>query len=233
MASSPDFSEKITKGLHEESFRERPRKQTYLGIVQEVRTGGQSGVDQACMRHADLHGVRVGGWIPAERMAEISTAEGYLDSVGGIPQELLEKGDYRETIEANVLPYLRSFDEAQYDFLELTTKLKRNPSDPSIRTELQVLDSDATFIITTDSPLLQDGTVIMEGLSRRYGKPCFVLTYYLDQGFQQDEITAARQWVYEEQPRILNLGGPRASHGDEVGISIEAIAEEGLDAVFS
>ena len=206
---------------------------TYLGLVQEVRTGGQSGVDQACMAHAIAAGVPVGGWVPAGFTAEVHMNGAYHDQAGGIPAELLSSGNFTETTELAVLSFIESQPDAIRLLLEpLIAKVRNNPADPSIRTELQVVTTDGTLIITTDSPRLMDGTVIMEGLAKKYEKPYFIITVSADELIPEQQIAEARHWLAVHQIRTLNIGGPRASHERDFGSSIEQVASQVLDQLF-
>ncbi|MCB0352286.1 MAG: hypothetical protein KDD64_02140 [Bdellovibrionales bacterium] len=206
---------------------------SYLGLVDEVRTGGQSGVDQACMAHAIASGVPVGGWVPAGFTAEVYSSGLYHDQSGGIPIDLLARGNFIETTETNVLAFIENQSEELRSLLEpLIEKVQKNPADPSIRTELQVVTTDGTLIITTDSPRLTDGTVIMEGLAKKYEKPYFIITVSTEDLVPQEQIADARVWLTVHNIHSLNIGGPRASHEKDFGLAISQVATQVLDELF-
>lgn len=74
-----------------------------------------------------------------------------------------------------------------------------------VRTELNVLDSDATLILTAGTP--RDGTDLTEVCAKHHQKPCLVVD--LDKPIQTEEV---RAWIAANQIRILNVAGPRESH---------------------
>jgi hypothetical protein len=76
--------------------------------------------------------------------------------------------------------------------------------DYSIRTERNVLDSDATLILYRGE--LRGGTELTRQLAERHGKHCLVVD--LDRPPHADEI---RQWIVDIQPGTLNVAGPRES----------------------
>src|SRR3990172_5973691 len=77
-------------------------------------------------------------------------------------------------------------------------------SDYAVRTERNVLDSDATLILSRGCPA--GGTERTLRLARRHGKPHLVVD--LDRPGDLDEI---RRWLAEHRPAALNVAGPRES----------------------
>lgn len=220
--------------VKESGTLEQVMKKRFLGTIEEIKTGGQSGVDQACMRHAVDCDVKVGGWVPAFYTAEVYQDGAYLDKAQGIPSDLLERGEYIETTYENVASFIENVPVADRELLEpLFKKAKENPQDPSIRTELQVYTTDATLVITTDHPGLTDGTVIMEALAKKYGKPYYTITVSADDLISNAQISEAKSWVKENGVKSLNVGGPRASHQRDFGLDIEAIATELLEELLT
>jgi len=73
-----------------------------------------------------------------------------------------------------------------------------------VRTEQNVLDSDATLILHRGP--LAGGTELTRQLAERHGRPCLVVD--LDGSLEPEEI---RRWIAEEQVRMLNVAGPRES----------------------
>ena len=80
--------------------------------------------------------------------------------------------------------------------------------DPALRTELNVIDSDATLIITEDSP--QDGTPLTEECCTHYQRPFYSIDLFKD--LENDTISEFNRWIEANNVRILNIAGPRESH---------------------
>jgi hypothetical protein len=77
-------------------------------------------------------------------------------------------------------------------------------SDHAVRTEQNVLDSDATLIVCAGRP--RGGTELTLQLARQHGKPHLVVD--LDGPHDPAE---ARRWLAEHQSKALNVAGPRES----------------------
>jgi len=73
-----------------------------------------------------------------------------------------------------------------------------------VRTEQNVLDSDATLILCRGP--LGGGTQLTRQLAERHGKPCLVVD--LDDPPDPDVI---RRWIARSQADTLNIAGPRES----------------------
>ncbi len=90
----------------------------------------------------------------------------------------------------------------RYDLREMSTPQYAR------RTEQNVLDSDATLIVSRGP--LTGGSRLTRGLARRHGKPCL----HVDLALTGVEGAARRvqSWVEETGPETLNVAGPRASN---------------------
>jgi hypothetical protein len=78
-------------------------------------------------------------------------------------------------------------------------------SDPSVRTELNVIDSDGTLILTWGKP--SGGTLLTILCARHHRKP------FLEVNLEgQPEIESLRKWIQTQEIRIVNVAGPRESH---------------------
>ena len=79
--------------------------------------------------------------------------------------------------------------------------------DVSVRTELNVQESDATLIFSHGE--LFGGSAYTERMARKYGKPCL----HID--FEEQDLDRAvllvRAWLLDTRPGVLNIAGPRAS----------------------
>ena len=80
--------------------------------------------------------------------------------------------------------------------------------DPALRTELNAFDSDGTLIISCDIP--SDGTGLTEEVAELYNKPIFKID--MDKEFSSAIIGEFRNWIEENNIKILNIAGPRESH---------------------
>lgn len=72
------------------------------------------------------------------------------------------------------------------------------------RTRANVLDSDATLIIAHGEPT--GGTLLTRRIASRQGKPFLVVD--LDDDLA---VERTRTWLAENDPRVLNVAGPRES----------------------
>jgi len=72
-----------------------------------------------------------------------------------------------------------------------------------VRTEKNVLDSDATLVLSRGQP--SAGTALTVRLARRHGKPCMVI----DMGVPL-ESRVVKKWITVNRVRVLNVAGPRA-----------------------
>jgi len=93
--------------------------------------------------------------------------------------------------------------------------------DYAVRTERNVLDSDATLIFSRGEP--RGGTYLTVLLARQYDKP-FILVDPDDQ-FAADQIAT---WLRAHAVQILNIAGPRESQSPGIG----AVTEQILRQVF-
>ena len=72
-----------------------------------------------------------------------------------------------------------------------------------VRTELNVLDSDATLILYERK--LKGGTLLTQRICQRESKP------HLCVRIDADSPATVRTWLAEVRPEILNVAGPRES----------------------
>ena len=73
-----------------------------------------------------------------------------------------------------------------------------------VRTERNVLDSDATLILCRGVP--SGGTELTRRLAARHGRPCLVV----DLDAPADDASI-RGWIAQHAPGTLNVAGPRES----------------------
>ncbi len=91
-----------------------------------------------------------------------------------------------------------------------------------VRTESNVLDSDATLILYRGE--LKGGTKLTRQLAKRHGKPCLAVN--LDHPADLDEI---RQWIIQSRAATLNVAGPRESQSP----GISALATDFLNRLLA
>ena len=80
----------------------------------------------------------------------------------------------------------------------------------AVRTERNVLDSDATLLLCRGEP--SGGTLLTLRLAKRHGRPCFVAD--LDAPPPPEEIAL---WLRRQHVHVLNVAGPRESQSPGVG----------------
>ena len=76
------------------------------------------------------------------------------------------------------------------------------------RTERNVVDADATLVLTSGTPT--GGTALTIDLAKRHDRPCYVID--VD---RPDADTLVQAWLRDHHVRTLNVAGPResGSHG--------------------
>jgi hypothetical protein len=211
----------------------------YLDVISKTRTGLQSGVDQAAANHAMRHRVSLCGFIPAGNRAEVYRDGEWRDEDDGIPKHLLDGGDFVPTSVQNVTAALASLDEqTSFNCQHLIEMAARNPSDPNIRTELNIVFSAFSLIILTESPKLNDGSIAMSKMADRHERPHYTLFLRRDGSVDEGELECARERILravpvsQEYPGVVNLGGPRTSHQRDWGMPIEPATTALLDHLF-
>ncbi len=93
--------------------------------------------------------------------------------------------------------------------------------DPAERTELNVLNSDATLIISHGP--LTGGTLLTRNLAVKFRRPHL----HIDLGkFSERNATIeARRWLKMICPNSLNIAGPRASEDSEIYCAVTNLLE--------
>lgn len=88
-----------------------------------------------------------------------------------------------------------------------------------VRTERNVLDSDATVVITRGPP--RGGSRLTSRLARRHGRP--LLEIDLERLDLEAAAAALAGFVGRERVQILNVAGPRASGDPEIEARVRAL----------
>jgi len=94
----------------------------------------------------------------------------------------------------------------EYHLLEATS------TDYAQRTELNIVDSDATLIMSYGP--LTEGSALTQELARKHRRPCL----HIDLGEMSDSNAAEiiNMWIDTRQIKILNVAGPRASSDPKI-----------------
>jgi hypothetical protein len=87
------------------------------------------------------------------------------------------------------------------------------------RTEQNVLDSDATLIISRGDP--RGGTELTVRLVKKHDKPCWIVDLN-DLPDEEAALINIRRWLRSNDVEVLNVAGPRESQN----LGIAAAAEQ-------
>lgn len=94
----------------------------------------------------------------------------------------------------------------------------------AVRTERNVLDADATLILSFGRP--SGGTALTLELARRHGRPVWVAD--LAHGEPDELVAGLRSWLEATQVGVLNVAGPRASKHPQVYPRARTLLEAAL-----
>lgn len=84
-----------------------------------------------------------------------------------------------------------------------------NSAKPEVRTELNVADSDATLVVYTDE--MDFGTLITRDFTFEYHKPIFIWKVGRNRN-----VGHFKRWLRENNVKVLNVAGPRASNAPDI-----------------
>jgi hypothetical protein len=94
----------------------------------------------------------------------------------------------------------------EYRLLETTS------IDYSQRTELNVLDSDGTLIVSHGNP--RGGSALTQELARKHRQPCLLVDLNLVSDSKAAEIISS--WIDVREIKTLNVAGPRSSNDPKI-----------------
>jgi hypothetical protein len=97
---------------------------------------------------------------------------------------------------------------ARYQLLETES------SEYHVRTEQNLIDSDATLIVTRGEPI--GGTALTIRIAQKHARPLLVV----DLARSETSAADVRQWIEAGGYRVLNVAGPRESQ--QPGIAQQA-----------
>ncbi len=95
-------------------------------------------------------------------------------------------------------------------------------SDYAVRTEQNVLDSEATLILHYGA--FGGGTELTRRLARRHGRPCLLVDLQAP-----PDLSTVRRWLTEHRVKVLNIAGPRESQRP----GIAAMATDFLEGLLA
>jgi hypothetical protein len=85
-------------------------------------------------------------------------------------------------------------------------------ADPQVRTRLNVRDSDGTVVFSHGD--LQGGSALTADEARRLGKPLLHVDF--ERLGLAEAGDAVRRWLKDQQVRVVNVAGPRASEDGRI-----------------
>jgi hypothetical protein len=117
--------------------------------------------------------------------------------------------------------------KAEDDPIDLRYNLKETPSSGYVqRTEWNVRDSDGTIVFSI-APVLTGGSKKTIELAHKYRKP---VIHIARDGGAASPARALLRFIQDNQIKVLNVAGPRASKEPEVGAFVKEVLEELLVA---
>ena len=97
--------------------------------------------------------------------------------------------------------------------------LETDSADPSIRTSLNVRDSDATLIVSHSA--LQGGSLLTLQEAQQQGRP----VVHIDLATTPQAVAATQlcEWLRRVDPSTLNVAGPRASQDGAIYLAVKEL----------
>lgn len=96
--------------------------------------------------------------------------------------------------------------------------------DHAVRTEMNVIDSDATLIVSRGA--LAGGSALTARLASAHQKPCLWLD--LDAVDRAGAVARTRAWLERHRVGVLNVAGPRESQCPGIAADVSALLVEAL-----
>lgn len=93
------------------------------------------------------------------------------------------------------------------------------------RTELNILDSDATLLFTHGEP--KGGSALTRKLARKHNKPC--LHVDLNELSEYKAGVIIKSWIEARDIKILNIAGPRASENPRIYDCLQRVLKSVLN----
>lgn len=90
--------------------------------------------------------------------------------------------------------------------------IETNSENPALRTEMNVIHSDGTLLISHGS--LAHGSLLTQQFAAKHRRPWLHLN--LESLSIEEAAAAAEKWIKDHRIEILNAAGPRASEDQEI-----------------
>ncbi|HEU5055839.1 MAG TPA: putative molybdenum carrier protein [Kofleriaceae bacterium] len=95
-------------------------------------------------------------------------------------------------------------------------------ADYAVRTERNVLDADATLLVTRGTPT--GGSALTAALARKHDRPLL----HLDLARESEPVAAVREWLAARAIGCLNVAGPRESSCPGIAQDVRALLVSAL-----
>ncbi len=105
--------------------------------------------------------------------------------------------------------------------------VEADSEDYAQRTQLNVLDADATVVFSFGPP--SGGSALTARIARSLGKPLLCLD--LEACGPGETIARLRSWLATTRPRVLNVAGSRASQAPRIAEATAGVLREALRPV--
>ena len=99
----------------------------------------------------------------------------------------------------------------------------------TVRTEKNVIDSDATMILFRSE--LSGGTLLTERLTLKHDRPVLCVDLDIDDAFEES-IDRIKLWLQRFQVKTLNVAGPRESTSRGIQVQAEGFLKRMLEEVM-
>ena len=104
--------------------------------------------------------------------------------------------------------------------------IETETENPAERTELNVVNSDATLIVSRGE--MKGGSLLTKEFAAKHGKP--FLHVELSENAGEQVVEKTREWLDSIDCSVLNIAGPRASEDAEIHEKVKIFLEELLHA---
>ncbi len=98
--------------------------------------------------------------------------------------------------------------------------IETESEDVSVRTRLNVEESDALLVFQTRSP--SPGTQLTIEIADRINRPHLVVDVRLGSAACAEQV---RTWLLSHAPKVLNISGPRDSEAPGIGAKVQDILD--------
>ena len=100
-------------------------------------------------------------------------------------------------------------------------------SDPALRTEQNVIDSEGTLMISQGK--LTGGSALTEKYAEKHDRPCLQID--LDNMSHLGAASKTAPWIMKNRIGVLNVAGPRASKDPKIYQAVLDVLESAIHLV--